>query len=210
MIEAVCCPKTAQPLLQIDKNKMCPKLMPFRYTHRSDGSGNPTCSCCGILKKLAILDVLRKTRAGKYLLVLTVLGDGPRVDKKSGVQNTQRELLPQEMTVANLIANFEQALGRWIPHYQAICWLKITQENHLAWLHADSILVDTDFSAVIDLCTRSALTCSHNDHCICDNFIVLSNRETLPVKKKKETGEESSGYNRHSCNNQKRMIALSL
>lgn len=63
MVGAVLCEKVEQPDLHRDKNEKCPKLHKFECTH--DGNGVERCKCCGIEKKLGILDVLEKSKSSR-------------------------------------------------------------------------------------------------------------------------------------------------
>ena len=197
LIQKLCCPKEKQRQLFVDQTKDCPKLVPFRCTHGTDGKGKGMCSQCGITKKLSILQAILKLPASDDLVEVMVWGEGIRSGEKKGKQNTQRELLPIDMTVRQLICDFTKHIQTCIPHYQDISWIRLTISNHFAWLPPGYILVFTDFSAVMDLRARDTVNCAIDGHAVCDNFIVISNRRTVPVEKEKKKGEVNIGETEH-------------
>ena len=91
LIQAVCCPKKEQPTIHVDKNKKCPKLIPFWCTHGSNGRRWGTCNLCGISKKLPLLQTLIKLPVASELIEVMVWADGERQGEKKGKKNTQRE-----------------------------------------------------------------------------------------------------------------------
>lgn len=57
MVDAVCCEKGERPDIHIDKDQQVPRFIPFLCTH--GGPNGSKCHCCGIKKKLSILQPLR-------------------------------------------------------------------------------------------------------------------------------------------------------
>lgn len=56
MVEAICCEKEERLHIDIDKDKPVPRFIPFLCT--LGGANGSKCSCCGIKKKLFILELL--------------------------------------------------------------------------------------------------------------------------------------------------------
>ena len=156
MIETMCCPVEDQPELKLDESKKCPKLIPFRCTHGTYGKGSERCTCCGVSKKLGILDELNKLEAAQELVEVMVWQDSERQGTKKGkggkvTQNTQRELDRQEMTVSELIKKFKDQIEICTPHYQEICWIRTIMGIDFSQLPPGTLLILTDFASVMAL-----------------------------------------------------------
>ena len=55
------------------------------------------------------------------------------------------------MTVKQLITMFFEQLEVCIPHYQEICWMRHMQKTDFTLLRKDTLLIFTDFAAVMAL-----------------------------------------------------------
>eukprot|EP00986_Skeletonema_menzelii_P017430 scaffold19452_cov150-Skeletonema_menzelii.AAC.1 len=211
MVELVCCRKEEQPDLHIDKSTECPQMIPFRCTHgkntkvtlrvgnkryKRECVANTACECCGIGKRLGnILEMLEEVDdlvANKEIEV-SVWCEARRQGKtKKGKNNTQRELQTKIMTVVELIDHFEELLEICIPHIQEIRWIKLLQDIDFTKMPPDTIIIFTDFAAVMALRAREAKNSSVDAHAICCNQVVLWNKRVVKVsgKRKGEDGEE--------------------
>ena len=101
--------------------------------------------------------------------------DSVRQGVKKGKQNTQRELHPVEMRVYDLIEKFKKQVKICIPHYQEISWVRLMQDTDFARLPKDTLLIFTDFAAVMALRASQAKKSSIDAHAINDNFVCVFN-----------------------------------
>ena len=117
MVNAVCCVKEERPDIHIDKDKPCPKFIPFRCTHGGPNGGK--CQNCGIEKKLNILNSLRDLSTDNEVdkVEVKVWKDMPRQGTNSkGEQNTQRELADERWTIERLVDEFKRMLEVCVKH----------------------------------------------------------------------------------------------
>ena len=199
MIEAVCCPKVNQPDLHLDKSEKCPKLIPFKCTHGTDFNKENRCLCCGVTKKLGMLEQLSNMEEAESLVEVMVWQDADRQGAKVGKdgetkQNSQRELTSKEMTVKELITKFKEQVEKCIPHYQEICWIRIVMQANISRLRQNEMLILTDFASVLALRAFQTKNSSVDGHAVNDNFVVLHNRRIVKVRdiearKKKKDNE---------------------
>ena len=112
-------------------------------------------------------------------------GDSIRQGEKKGKQNTQKELVEKEMTVKQLVAMFFKQVQECVPHYQEICWMRHMQSTDFSQLKDDTLLIFTDFAAVMALRAFQVPNSSVDAQAINDNFVVVYNREIV-----KEVGEK--------------------
>lgn len=185
VVKAVCCPAVDQPDLHIEGIEKCPKLIPFNCTHGE-------CKRCGIKKKLGILKRLKNCQAANVEVPVRVWKDSPRQGVSAGKQNTQKTLLTQNMTIKSLTRHFKDLIETCTPHYQEICWLKQQIDADFATLRDDTILIFTDYAAVLALRASETKNSSVDAHAINDNFLVIiSKRRKAVVKvKRKVEGQE--------------------
>jgi sentrin-specific protease 1 len=218
LVDAVCCEKVERPDLHIDKEKDCPRMIPFSCTHgkfveeegkkkgKGKGKGSTKkkkkkkgnterCQCCGYKKRLmALFDKVKDDeRLGNKVVTVMVWEKARRQGKaKSGKDNTQQELTSKVMTVAQLIDHFVKLLHICIPHIQEIRWIKHLQDTDFTKMSPGTILIFTDYAALMALRARQAKNSSVDAHAICDNFVILWNKRVVKVtgKKKDESGVE--------------------
>lgn len=62
LVDLVCCQKVEEKPLHFDKSKECPTFIPLKCTHGVNGDPNNRCPCCGVNKKLAILNAKCRAR----------------------------------------------------------------------------------------------------------------------------------------------------
>ena len=187
--------KAEQPELHIDKIKPCPKMIPLVCTHRHNGNEKLKCRCCGV-HRIPILSALSQSKESKEIVQVMVWSDSIRQGMKNGSQNTQKELVEEDMTVKQLITMFIAQLKICIPHYQEICWMRHLQSTDFAQLEPDTLLIFTDFAAVMALRAFQKKNSSVDEHAINDNFVVIWNRRKVTVKEKNcETESEIEIFN---------------
>jgi hypothetical protein len=198
MVGAVICEKVDFPELHIDKSRACPKLPQFKCTHGTGeidetGHGPDKCSSCGIEKKLRILEKLLTLPVARYLVKVMVWKKGIRQGTdKHGNPNTQQEILPEQMSVSELVNRFKKQLGICIPHCQEILWMRLIMDTDRAHLQQDELIILTDFAAVMDLRAAEANNVSVDSHAVNHNFVCLHRPRTVRVKGKgkNENGDE--------------------
>ena len=198
MVGAVICEKVDFPELHIDKSRACPKLPQFKCTHGTGeidetGHGPDKCSSCGIEKKLRILEKLLTLPVARDLVKVMVWKKGIRQGTdKHGNPNTQQEILPEQMSVSELVNRFKKQLGICIPHCQEILWMRLIMDTDRARLQQDELIILTDFAAVMDLRAAEAKNSSVDSHAVNDNFVCLHRPRTVRVKgkEKNENGDE--------------------
>lgn len=183
--------------MHIDKDKDCPEMIPFECTHGRKGDKRRRCKCCGVEKRLGrVLKLLSEDEnVGSNVVTVMVWEKARRQGKgKNGKDNTQQELTSKPMTVAQLIAHFKGLLGICIPHIQEIRWIKHLQDTDFSKMSLDTILIFSDFAALMVMALRALQTknSSVDAHAVLANFVVLSVKRVVTVvgKKKNELGEE--------------------
>jgi len=209
LVDAVCCEKVERPDLHIDKEKDCPRMIPFSCTHgkfveeevkkKGKGKGSTKkkkkkkkkkgnterCQCCGYKKRLmALFDKVKDDeRLGNKAVTVMVWEKARRQGKakKNGKDNTQQELTSKVMTVAQLIDHFVKLLHICIPHIQEIRWIKHLQDTDFTKMSPGTILIFTDYAALMALRARQAKNSSVDAHAICDNFVILWNKRVVNV-----------------------------
>ena len=85
LIDEKICNKVEQPLLHIDKTKLCPSYIPMRCTHGENGDPAKKCRCCGI-HCLPILSALSQSKVSQEVVEAMVWGDSIRQGDKKGKQ----------------------------------------------------------------------------------------------------------------------------
>ncbi len=207
LVDLVCCAKEEQPDLHIDKEKECPRMIPFLCTHgkkekvrqffkngreRKPLEVHRTCNCCGIKKRLGrmIATLKEDEELMSKAIPVMVWDDARRQGKtKKGKDNTQRELTSTIMTVAELLDSFEEKLKICITHIQEIRWMKFLQDTDFTKLSPGTILIFTDYAALMALRALETKNSSVDAHAIVANFVVFSNKRVVKVKGKKK-GED--------------------
>eukprot|EP00956_Cyclotella_meneghiniana_P028855 scaffold68305_cov22-Cyclotella_meneghiniana.AAC.1 len=187
MVNAVCCVKEERPDIHIDKDKPCPKFIPFRCTHGGPNGGK--CQNCGIEKKLNILNSLRdlSTDNDEDKVEVKVWKDMPRQGTNSkGEQNTQRELADERWTIERLVDEFKMMLEVCVKHCQEIRWIRHIQQTDFTRLPPNTLLIFTDFAASMALRAAEAKNSSVNAHAVNDNFVVVYNKRTVKLKERKK------------------------
>ena len=183
MVDAICCGKVEQPQLHFDKTKPCPKMVLLRCSHAPLGPA-PPCELCG-LKRLEILDVIEKEFANEEVEVM-VWTDARRQGQKNGVYNTQRELQSELMPIKELMKRFTQLLTICRKHCQEIRWVRSMIELDFAQLRPNTLLVFTDFAAVMALRAFQTKNASVDGHAVNDNFVCISNRHQCTIEEKEK------------------------
>jgi hypothetical protein len=194
LVKSVCCEEVEEKDLHIDKSQECPKMIPLGCTHGVNGDPEDRCSCCGFKRRLGnFFDVLKndediRTKA----ITVMVWEDARRQGQSKGKDNKQKELTSKVMTVEELLDHFEKLLNICIPHVQEIRWMKHLQDTDFSKLSRDTILIFTDFAAVMALRARQAKNSSVDAHAIIANFVILWNKRDVKAKGKKKgkNGEE--------------------
>jgi len=72
--------------------------------------------------------------------------------KKDGSFNAQRELQAETMNIKELLTRFRKLLTICLPHCQEIRWIREMISLDFQQLWANTLLVFTDFAAVMALC----------------------------------------------------------
>lgn len=114
-----------------------------------------------------------------------------RQGTKNGKQNSQKELVEKKMTVKQLITMFFEQLEVCIPHYQEICWMRHMQKTDFTLLRKDTLLIFTDFAAVMALRAFQVKNSAIDGHAINDNFVVIYNQRIVKVKEKDSKTENN-------------------
>ncbi len=200
MVEKMCCSMEEEKDLHIDKTKPCPKMIPLKCTHGmngerdKDGVPKRPCKCCGFGNRLGnLFEVLKSNENVKQKPVtVMVWDDARRQGQSNGKDNTQRELTSKIMTVAELLDHFQQLLSKCIPLIQEIRWIKHLQDTDFSKMSPDTIIIFTDFAALMALRARQAKNSSVDAHAIIANFVVLWNKREIVArgKKKDKNGNE--------------------
>jgi hypothetical protein len=186
MVDAVCCEKEERPDIHIDKDKPVPRFIPFLCTH--GGANGSKCSCCGIKKKLSILEPLRNLSAESEedKVDVKVWKNMPRQGFNSkGEQNTQRELSSERWTIEKLVNEFERMLEICITHCQEIRWIRHIQQTDFSRLPKNTILIFTDFAASMALRAAETKNSSADAHAVNDNFVVVYNKRSVTLETNK-------------------------
>lgn len=191
-VKACCCDEVQQPQLHVDTKKPIPTTLPIRCTHGVDGKGKNRCPHCGTKKLFSILKVLAESKVGEEEVEVMEWDEATRqgTNKSTGKQNTQRELTANTITVKELVKRFRKAVDVCIPHYQEICWIRIILDIDFATLGRSTLLIFTDFAAVMILRAYQAKNSSVDAHAINDNFICVYNRRSVNVVEKKKVAKE--------------------
>mmetsp|Transcript_24826 Transcript_24826/g.42530 ORF Transcript_24826/g.42530 Transcript_24826/m.42530 type:complete len:166 (+) Transcript_24826:991-1488(+) len=137
------------------------------------------CPACRLDMKLGILRCLEGMEVGNDVVEVMILRDSLRQGTKNGVQNSQRELHPEEMTISNLVKEFFDSLDTCIPHYQEIRWVRLMQDTDFARLAQDTLICFTDYAAVMALRAFQAKNSSVDGHAVNDNFVVIYARRSV-------------------------------
>eukprot|EP00956_Cyclotella_meneghiniana_P016615 scaffold26325_cov20-Cyclotella_meneghiniana.AAC.1 len=88
------------------------------------------------------------------------------------------------MTVEDLICLFKDQIEVCIPHIQEIRWISHFRKTKFAVLPPTSIMIFTDFAALMCLRAFEAKNSSVDAHAICATFVVMYNRRFVTLKKK--------------------------
>ena len=190
LVDAVCCQKQEQRTLLLEPR---PRFIPLECTHGINGKRENQCPCCGITRRLAILDCLADAPwAEEEKIEVMVWTDAIRQGTKKcqttgqEKQNKQRELQSDMMTLKELVEKFREQLAICIPHCQEIRWIRKVIEAYFPTLPADTLLIFTDFAAVLALRAFQTKNSSVDAHAVNDNFVCVYNRRICPVKEEKE------------------------
>ena len=95
---------------------------------------------------------------------------------KNGNQNTQKELVEQEMTAKQIITMFLDQLKICIPHYQKIDWMRLIQSIDFSRLWKDTLLIFTDFLVMMLLRAFQLKNSSVDGYVVNDKIVVAWNR----------------------------------
>ena len=188
---------TKRPDLHLFGLAKCPKLIPLRCTHGIDGNGTDKCKRCGVAN-LGIIECLKKTEMADEIVEVMVWRKSIRQGMSNGVQNTQKELHPEEMTIQKLVDLFMAKVIECIPHYQEICWMNIMMELDLDYLPVDTLLIFTDFAAMMALRAFQTKNSSVDGHCVNDNFVCMYNKRQVVTKNKMKKNEVEAGVGEKS------------
>jgi hypothetical protein len=189
MVDAVCCGKIEQQTLHYDKSKSCPKMIPLKCTHITRVGGVP-CQLCGIKRRLEILEVM-ETEFGEEEVEVMMWMNARRQGQKNGAFNTQRELQSQFMTVTDLLPKFRELLTICIPHCQEIRWIRQMIQLDFDQLQPNTLLIFTDFAAVMALRAFQTKNSSVDGHAVNDNFVCISNRRKCTIEEEKKINGKS-------------------
>ena len=184
MVDAVCCGRVEQPTLHFDKSKPCPTMVPLKCTHGA-------CEFCGIKRRLEILDVMEQEFKDEEVEVMVWMNAKRQGKKKDGGFNTQRELQAEAMNIKDLLTRFRKLLTICLTHCQEIRWMKEMISLDFQQLRPDTLLVFTDFAAVMALRAFQTKNSSVDGHAVNDNFVCISNRRIATVEEKKKTKDKS-------------------
>lgn len=162
---------------------------------RKDGKATKMCSFCQGKKQLSILakliELVENDDSLNDMVDVMVWVDARRQGMKNGKNNTQRELQQTTLTVTDLVKKFKTQLEICIPHCQEIRWIRHMMDSDFTRLAQDTILIFTDFAAVMALRAFQAKNSSVDGHAICDNMVCISNRRIASVTKKEKNDSET-------------------
>ena len=149
------------------------------------------CPFCSPDKRLEILEVMKKQFGEEEVKVMVWMDARWQGQKKEGMYNTQRKLRPELMTINVLLKTFQQLLAVCTTHCQEIRWIRLLIDLYFVQLKPNTLLVFTDFVAVMVLRAFQTKIVSVDGHAVNDNVVCVSNRHVSTVEDTKKVKGKS-------------------
>jgi len=102
------------------------------------------------------------------------------------VKKKQFELTEKSIKLGELVAKFKAKVMENLKHISNIEWLNLMRNIDIATVPPNAIVIMTDFAATMDLRAIETVNCSVDNHAWLVNFIVISNKRSVPIDGKRE------------------------